>query len=95
MLVGVAQAGQRGHLLFAPRKGLPALPQVVLGLPALKSLSQQVRGNFLRRTLFLFGNALEHDLERLVQLVIARFGFAPQSSGGEEEYSAGPSIPLY
>ena len=98
LLVGVSQAGQCRHLLFAPRKGLPALPQVVFGLPALntKSLSQQMnRATSSGERCSCSAMPSSMTWKRFVQLVIARFGFRAATSGGEEEYSIGPSIPLY
>jgi len=70
--IGIAQADQAGHLLFAPRKGLPVLPEFAGELVVGHAGSYQVSNDLIFRTAFLLDQPFQFDVEHFVQVVDAQ-----------------------
>jgi len=70
--IGIAQADQASHLLFAPGKGLPVLPEFAGELVVGHAGSYQVSNDLIFRTAFLLDQPLQFDVEKFVQAVDAQ-----------------------
>jgi len=70
--VGIAQADQASHLLFAPGKGLPVLPEFAGELVVGHAGSYQVGNDLIFRTAFLLDQPFQFDVEKFVQAVDAQ-----------------------